>query len=192
MAGGGLLQGRSTADPSGDPNSCPANHPVSSKALIAPGCRRDGTHAWERRPPGQLLCKCGPARRRGRLGAPVSDRHRPPPAGEHVLAHAGVARRRPASPSGPGAVRRCGRPGRVPPWSSAFPVGSTNSEYVPKLSCYFGMTSKIDTYPRTWRTLSPVRLARPRIPSLATPATQGIADGDKGGTERIGPTHSRR
>ena len=27
-----------------------------------------------------------PARRRGRLGAPVSDRHRPPPAGEHVLA----------------------------------------------------------------------------------------------------------
>ena len=130
--------------------------------------------------------------RRPVLPVGASDRHRPPPAGEHILAHAGVARRRPASPSGPGAVRRCGPPGRVPTWRSAFPVGSTNSEYVPKLSCYFGMTSKIDTYPRTWRTLSPVRLARPRIPSLATPATQGIADGDEGGTERIGPTHSRR
>ena len=50
----------------------------------------------------------------GRLGAPVSDRHRPPPAGEHVLAARRGGATPLASPSGPGAVRRCGPPGRVP------------------------------------------------------------------------------
>ena len=68
------------------------------------------------RPPSRPGCCAiaAPARRRGRLGAPVSDRHRPPLAGEHVLA----ARRGGATPlasrSGPGAARRCGPPGRVP------------------------------------------------------------------------------
>ena len=54
------------------------------------------------RPEGRLLCKGSPARRRGRLGAPVSDRHRPPPAGEHVLAARRGGATPPDSPSGPG------------------------------------------------------------------------------------------
>ena len=49
-----------------------------------------------------------------RLGAPVSDRHRPPPAGEHVIAARRSGAKPPASPSGPGAVRGCGPPDRVP------------------------------------------------------------------------------
>ena len=54
-----------------------------------------------------------PARRRGPLGAPVSDRHRPPPAGDDLLAARRSSGKPPASPSGPRGAGRCGPPGRV-------------------------------------------------------------------------------
>ena len=77
----------------GDDNGSPAFRNVDSSEIaggafcIGVGLRANSTGTsmfTGRRSAGQLLCKCSPARRRGRLGAPVSDRHRPPPAGERV------------------------------------------------------------------------------------------------------------
>ena len=93
----------------------------------AGGCRYENADAPAA--PASCCVNAAPARRREPLGAPVSDRHRPPPAGEHVLAARSDGATPSASairpgggrwlrPSGPRAGQRpalqaCGPSGRV-------------------------------------------------------------------------------
>ena len=91
---------RRRAVPVRDRRSKPVGHQVAcdpplSNIFVPDGVRRR-TRAWRFLPVG------------------ASDRHRPPPVGEHVLAARRGGGKPPASSSGPGAVGRRGPPGRVP------------------------------------------------------------------------------
>ena len=89
-----------------------------------------------------MLCKCSPARRRGWLGAPVSDRHRPPPAGERVLA-ARTDGATPCSssirPGGSTWLRPSGpRAGQRPALQACGPSGRVGLRLGPVFSCPAG------------------------------------------------------